>query len=89
MPISDALSGTMLELLYASNIVITGTWLPYKTFINAGLKYHEVSDFSELSTVFDSILSQYPIEKEIAKKIIVQFKKHSLGTALSPSGIRY
>jgi len=68
MPISDALSGTMLELLYAANIVITGSWLPYKTFANAGLKYHEVSDFSKLSTVFDSILSQYAIEKEAAKK---------------------
>lgn len=67
MPISDALSGTMLEMLYASNIVITGSWLPYKTFVNAGLKYHEVSDFSKLPTVVDNILNQYKTEKDRAQ----------------------
>ena len=64
MPISDALSGTMLEMLYASNIVLTGSWLPYKTFVNAGLKYYEVSDFSTLPSVFDKVLGQYEAEKE-------------------------
>jgi hypothetical protein len=68
MPISDALSGTMLEMLYASNIVITGSWLPYKTFVNAGLKYHEVSDISKLPALFDTIISHYETEKEIAKQ---------------------
>ena len=68
MPISDALSGTMLEMLYAGNTVITGAWLPYKTFVNAGLKYHEVPDFSKLATKLDAILYQFEAEKASAQQ---------------------
>lgn len=57
MPVSDALSGTMTEMLYANNTVITGSWLPYKTFKKMGLQYHEVDDFSELSTKLDQIIA--------------------------------
>jgi len=63
-PISDALSGTMLELLYASNIVITGSWLPYKTFKTAGLSYFEIGNFSELSDKLDAIIDAFVSEKE-------------------------
>lgn len=67
-PISDALSGTMLELLYASNSVITGSWLPYKTYRKAKLNYHEIFDFLELSEKLDSIIDNFSEEKEIASK---------------------
>jgi hypothetical protein len=63
-PISDALSGTMLELLYASNIVITGSWLPYKTFRKANLRYYEINDFLELSSKLDVIIENFELEKE-------------------------
>lgn len=67
-PISDALSSTMLELLYASNIVIAGSWLPYKTFKRANLNYFEINDFSELSATLDSIIENYKSEKETTSK---------------------
>ncbi|WP_396156678.1 hypothetical protein [Flavobacterium sp.] len=67
-PISDALSGTMLELLYASNIVITGSWLPYKTYRKANLNYHEIYDFGELSEKLDFIIDTISSEKIIASK---------------------
>jgi len=67
-PISDALSATMLELLYASNIVITGTWLPYKTYRKANLNYFEIYDFSELPEKLDLIIENFKIEKETASK---------------------
>ena len=62
-PISDALSATMLELLYASNIVITGSWLPYKTFRKANLVYTEINQFEELATQLDLILDHFDSEK--------------------------
>lgn len=67
MPISDALSGTMLEMMYASSIVITGSWLPYKTFRNSGLNYYEVSSFENLADKVDSIMANFKSEKEIVK----------------------
>jgi len=67
LPISDALSGTMLEMMYASSIVITGSWLPYKTFRNAGLNYHEVSSFDNLPDKVDSIMANFKSEKGIVK----------------------
>ena len=67
-PISDALSGTMLELLYASNIVITGSWLPYKTYRKAKLDYFEMYNFLELSEKLDVIIDNFDNEKEIMLK---------------------
>ena len=67
-PVSDALSSTMLELLYASNIVITGSWLPYKTFRKAHLNYHEFDDFSEFGSELDLLIDNFQLEKELARK---------------------
>ncbi|MEO5777857.1 MAG: hypothetical protein ABIQ27_13210 [Flavobacterium sp.] len=63
MPISDALSGTMTEMLYANNVVITGSWLPYKTFKTMGLYYHEADDFESLSDKIDELNSGFDNEK--------------------------
>jgi hypothetical protein len=59
MPVSDALSGTMTEMLYANNCVITASWLPYKTFKKMGLLYHEVDDFNELSKKLDDVINHF------------------------------
>lgn len=45
---TDALSGSMQEHLYAKNTVITGAWLPYSTFTEAGVRYEVVSSVSEI-----------------------------------------
>lgn len=63
MPISDALSGTMMEMLYASTVVITGSWLPYKTLRNASLVYHELVDFTSLGAIFDAVITDFESEK--------------------------
>ena len=75
-PISDALSGTMLELLYASNIVITGSWLPYKTFRKASLNYYEINDFMELAEKLDSIIENFESEKNVASKNKFSIREH-------------
>ncbi|SHE83414.1 hypothetical protein SAMN05444377_101378 [Flavobacterium fontis] len=48
VPISDALSGSVLEMLYAETTVITGSWLNYKTFKKAGLQYFEVETLDDI-----------------------------------------
>lgn len=48
MPVSDALSGAMTEVLYAGNTVLYGRWLPYGFFNELGIKMIEVNSFDDL-----------------------------------------
>ncbi len=45
---NDALSGSMQEHLLAKNIVITGSWLPYKVHKDKGIYYETIDQMSEL-----------------------------------------
>ncbi|MDI1256579.1 MAG: hypothetical protein PSV16_10800 [Flavobacterium sp.] len=63
-PVSDAISSTMLEMLYAGSVVIAGSWLPYKTFKNAQLKYHEIVEFEDISKIFNAIALHFNEEKQ-------------------------
>lgn len=81
-PVSDALSSTMLELLYASNIVITGSWLPYKTFKKAQLSYYEIDYFSELGHKLDSIIENFELEKERAGKNKLEIQRYFFGDTI-------
>lgn len=46
---TDAMSGAMLESLYAGAKVITGSWLPYDDLRNRGIDWIEVDDISEIT----------------------------------------
>lgn len=46
---TDSFSGSMQEFLYARNVVITGSWLPYNTFDEAGIVYEKINSSEELS----------------------------------------
>jgi len=46
---TDSFSGSMQEFLYANNIVITGSWLPYKVFDDTGVQYIKIDNIDELS----------------------------------------
>lgn len=63
----DQFSGSMQEHLYAGNVVITGSWLPYQTFIDQGILFSTVSDVSEIGIKLSSILSNLKHEKEQCK----------------------
>lgn len=56
LPISDALSGSLTEAIYAGSDVITGKWLPYSPFHDAGLKFYSINDFLELSQIFELVI---------------------------------
>lgn len=51
---TDQFSGAMQEALYSGSKVITGAWLPYKTFINSGIEFHQVNKFADLSRFITS-----------------------------------
>ncbi|PNV83946.1 MAG: hypothetical protein C0627_03105 [Sulfurimonas sp.] len=46
---TDSFSGSMQEFLYANNIIITGSWLPYEVFDDAGVEYIKIDNIDKLS----------------------------------------
>ena len=47
---SDQLSAAITENLYAKSIVITGAWLPYKTFKDLGLVFFEIGSIKDINS---------------------------------------
>ena len=47
---SDQLSAAITENLYAKSIVITGAWLPYKTFKDLGLVFFEIDSIQDINS---------------------------------------
>jgi hypothetical protein len=56
MLMSDQLSGSMQEHLYAGNVVIAGAWLPYEIFIERGVYMEQVDSFNALPEAIDSTI---------------------------------
>ncbi len=61
---TDSFSGSMQEFLYANNVVITGSWLPYKTFDEAGVVYLKIENLSELDSKLVDALENLELLKE-------------------------
>ena len=61
---------------------MTGSWLPYKTFLNAKLTYHEVIDFSRITEKIDFIITNFEAEKETSKHNAEAIKNHFLTDAI-------
>lgn len=64
VPVSDALSATLTEMMYAGSTAITGAWLPYNTLRQIGLHYHEISDFNQISDKLQHTLQHSEEEKQ-------------------------
>lgn len=56
---TDQLSGSMQEHLFAKNVVITGSWLPYLALKEEGAWFIEVDKIDELVTVLPEVLENY------------------------------
>ncbi|QSZ41441.1 glycosyltransferase [Sulfurimonas aquatica] len=70
---TDSFSGSMQEFLYAENIVITGSWLPYDIFDKEGIYYQKIDSENELSIKLENIINNIDEYKEnlsINKNII-------------------
>lgn len=53
---TDSFSGSMQEFLYANNLVITGSWLPYQVFDEAGIYYHKIDRIEQLDSKLSEVL---------------------------------
>jgi glycosyltransferase involved in cell wall biosynthesis len=58
---TDMLSASMLEHMYANNIVITGGWLPYSDLRDWGLVYEEVEEVKSIGKKLNEILLNYDV----------------------------
>ncbi len=68
VPISDAFSGSFQEHLFAQNIVIAGSWLPYQILRDNGIRYESIEKVSELKEKLSLVLNNLPeLENKIAK----------------------
>jgi glycosyltransferase involved in cell wall biosynthesis len=72
---SDSFSGSMQEFLYAGNIVITGSWLPYKLFDEAGMNYHKIDKQNQLVEKLEYLINNFKnLNKPISnQEIVYQF----------------
>ncbi|MBE6442617.1 MAG: glycosyltransferase [Desulfovibrio desulfuricans] len=57
--LTDALSASMLEYLFAGKIVLNGAWLKYKELEELGIRYFSFNDFNELSNILQDIILHY------------------------------
>lgn len=60
MPISDALSGAMTEVLYAGNQVLAAAWLPYGMLRRNGVVYYEIEKY----TAIQDFITKYVSNKD-------------------------
>ncbi len=64
MQITDALSGALTETLYAGNIGIAGSWLPYSTFRENEAKFITSPDFDRLIHIVEETILNAEAIKE-------------------------
>ena len=55
--ISDALSGSIRECIYAESILINPSWIKYREYDEAGVEYVEFSEFDEIPDIIENILT--------------------------------
>lgn len=67
---TDSFSGSMQEFLYAKNIVITGSWLPYDIFDSEGIVYQKIDSANMLADKLKSILNDFQSYKSNLDKNI-------------------
>lgn len=60
---TDQFSGSMTEHLYAGNIVITGSWLPYEEMKQRGVFFYEVDRITQLSSILHNVVININPEK--------------------------
>ncbi|CAI3535245.1 glycosyltransferase [Clostridium neonatale] len=69
---TDSLSATMLENLYAGNVVITGGWLPYEELRDNNIYFKSIDSIQHINFEIVNIIKNLKLEKN---KCIVNRKK--------------
>ena len=60
---TDALNGTMLEIMYAGGEVIIGAWLKYEELYERGIKMHRVENIKDVGKVLGCVLEE-PLDED-------------------------
>lgn len=72
---SDQFSASVVEYLYADNILLNGSWIDYKELKEWGIYYKEIDSFENLSQILIETIKNYSIEKrKINSKEILKRK---------------
>ena len=61
---TDQFSGSMQEHIYAKNVVITGSWLPYKAMKNEGIYFEEIGNIPEIADFLPKVIENYNYYEE-------------------------
>jgi len=67
IPLTDAFSGSMQEHLFAQNIVIAGSWLPYQSLKDKGVYYETIDSINDLK---EKLLFVFKNLDEIKSQVI-------------------
>jgi hypothetical protein len=67
IPITDAFSGSLQEHLFAQNMVIAGSWLPYQGLKDRGIYFETIDNVDELKDKLIFVLENFG---ELQNKII-------------------
>jgi len=70
----DALSGAMLESLYAGACVITGSWLPYDDLRHAGVDWLEVDSVTEVGRALHSAIDR-TVDTKMNRSIVASLSR--------------
>lgn len=82
--ITDQLSSTMLEEMYAGSIVIAGSWLPYRSLHEMGIYFLDVDAISEITSILKDVVTDIDQYKEKCKGNAKLVWKHSSWEELAP-----
>ena len=85
---TDSFSGSMQEFLYANNMVIVGSWLPYDLLENEEIKFTQIDKISILVDLIPNMLNNiktYTDKLSLNRKIIYSLTswKNNLGIWLN------
>jgi hypothetical protein len=79
VPISDAFSGSFQEHLFAQNVVIAGSWLPYQLLKDREIYYETIPDVSQLKDKLKFVLQNFTrLQKKVASSNTADKFKSSL-----------
>lgn len=70
--ITDSLSSSLMQHLYAGNVVVVGDWLPYDFLCDKGI-YYKTTSIENITNTIDSILMNLQFYKKLSsgnKKIV-------------------
>lgn len=77
LQITDQFSGSMQEHLFCSNVVITGSWLPYDTLIKNGIYFLQVDHINQINSVLNEVIDNYDIFSSMTVNNGVRIKELS------------